>query len=130
MGVCDCGRETVWKDMCELCNNEYKYILYLYDQPIEVKPVDKKTCRIENVYRVWDCINGGSITIQEGDAGGVIAIGSEQVTVEQIPGIIEVLNHLKDDYERKNPGCLPKEIADHCKNIVENACSGRSDPPF
>jgi hypothetical protein len=30
MGVCKCGKETVWNGMCEDCNNEYEERMY-YD---------------------------------------------------------------------------------------------------
>lgn len=79
--------------------------------------------RIEKVYRVWDMINGGEVTIQEGDDEGVFEIGSTVITVEQIPGIIEVLSKLKKEYDAK---VVDGPVCDTC----ENARSGRPVPPF
>jgi hypothetical protein len=31
MGICDCGKETVWNDMCEDCNIEYDSKIYSLD---------------------------------------------------------------------------------------------------
>ena len=63
------------------------------------------TYRIENVYRVWDTESSCCITIQEDGEPGSYRLDTDQITVEQIPGIIEVLTRLKDTYEcrRKFP---------------------------
>lgn len=28
MGICDCGKETIWNDMCEDCNHKYDNEIY------------------------------------------------------------------------------------------------------
>lgn len=107
MGVCDCGKPTVWNDM------------------VEPKPMTQDY-RIENIYRIWDCKNGGAVTICEGDDAGEFVISHTEcevlVTVEQIPAIIDVLQRLKEQYER--------ELKCKAVDCVENSRSGRPDPPF
>lgn len=83
---------------------------------------------IEFVYRVWDNVNGNQITIQQYDAEGVYEFSEKVFTVQQIPGIIEVLTKLRDGYylERNKYTCDPPVHVDP----TINARSGRPDPPF
>jgi hypothetical protein len=89
------------------------------------------TYRIENVYRVWDAINGGSVTIQE-DGDGCYDMDGVKFTVEQIPGIIRVLEQLKQNYDLENMSVFtPEKMAIERQRILnENVKSGRPDPPF
>ncbi len=32
MGICDCGQETVWNDMCSDCNDRYEDMIFGYEE--------------------------------------------------------------------------------------------------
>lgn len=89
---------------------------------------------IELVYHVWDNVNGGSTMIQAGEDVGLINIDGVQITVEQIPGIIRVLEQLKQNYDLGIMAGKQRRGTDMftCdpSTPVENSKSGRSDPPF
>jgi len=100
-------------------------------------------CRIEFVYRVWDCANGASVIIQDGDDEGLYQFGDEVFSVEQIPGIIRVLEILKEDFDQRQQQYhfTPEEMSRQRAKFytcdpptpidpTANARSGRPDPPF
>ena len=89
------------------------------------------TYRIENMYRIWDSVNGGSVTIQE-DGDGCYDMDGVKFTVEQIPGIIRVLEKLKQNYDLENmPVFTPEKMAiERQKMLSEIAREERHKPPF
>lgn len=83
--------------------------------------MDKQTFHIKNVYKVLDDVNGGSVTIQQGDDVGLIDVDGVVITMEQVPGVIEVLKKLQND---ALTSVKPTKLR---KATVR---SGSSDPPF